>query len=74
MIKYKINVYDALERAGHTTYTLQRKSGLSADVIQKIKNNDSNISIKSLDKICALLDMQPKDIIFYIEEPAEKEK
>ena len=35
--------------------------------IEKIKNEDTNISAKSLNSLCLILDMQPKDIFIYEE-------
>ena len=63
MLKYKINVGDALERIG-----------LSQDTLKKVKADDTNISLKSLNNICMLLDMQPKDLLIYEQTEEEKEK
>lgn len=73
MIKYKINVGDALERAGFNTYKAKTSKLLSQETLKKIKNDDTNISLKSLNNICMLLDMQPKDLIVYVEDEEEKE-
>lgn len=73
MIKYKINVGDALERAGFNTYKAKTSKLLSQETLKKIKNDDTNISLKSLNNICLLLDMQPKDLIMYVEDEEEKE-
>lgn len=70
MLKYKINVGDALERAGFNTYKAKTSGLLSQDTLKKIKNEDTNISAKSLNNLCMILDMQPKDIFMY-EETAE---
>lgn len=69
MLKYKINVADALERAGFTMYTAKKTGLLSQDAIKKIRNEDTNISIKALNNICMILDLQPKDILVYKESP-----
>jgi putative transcriptional regulator len=74
MIKYKFNIADALQRAGFTTYTAQKTKLLGADIMRKLKNEDTNISIKTLNTICNILDMQPKDIIYYEEEEVDKEQ
>lgn len=70
MLKYKFNVGDALERAGFNTYKAKTSGLLSQDTLKKIKNEDTNISAKSLNNLCMILDMQPKDIFIY-EETAE---
>lgn len=73
MIKFKIDVGDALERAGFNTYKAKTTKLLSQETLKKIRNDDTNISLKSLNNICMILDMQPKDLIIYIEEEQEKE-
>lgn len=74
MLKYKINVADALDRKGFNTYKAKTTKILSQDTLRKIKNEDTNISLESLNRICILLDMQPKDLIEYVEDKEEKEK
>lgn len=67
MIKYKFNVGDALERAGFNMYKAKTTGLLSQETLKKIKNEDTNISAKSLNSLCLILDMQPKDIFTYEE-------
>jgi len=47
---------------------------ISQDTLRKLKNDDTNISLESLNRVCAILDMQPKDIIIYVEDEAERKK
>lgn len=72
MIKYKFNIAEALQRAGFTTYTAKKSGLLGADIMQKLKNDDTNISIKTLNTLCNILDMQPKDLIYYEEEEQDR--
>lgn len=74
MIRYKINVADALERKGFNTYKAKTTKLLSQDTLKKIKNEDTNISLESINRICMILDMQPKDLIEYVENEDEKNK
>lgn len=74
MLRYKINIADALERKGFNTYKAKTTKVLSQDTLKKIKNEDTNISLESINRICLLLDMQPKDLIEYVETEEEKEK
>ena len=67
MIKYKFNVGDALERAGFNMYKAKTTGLLSQETLKKIKNEDTNISAKSLNSLCLILDMQPKDTFIYEE-------
>lgn len=73
MLKYKINVGDALERIGFNAYKAKTTKLLSQDTLKKVKSDDTNISLKSLNNICMLLDMQPKDLLMYVETEEEKE-
>lgn len=74
MLRYKINVADALERHGFNTYKAKTTKILSQDTLKKIKNEDTNISLESVNRICMILDMQPKDLIEYVESETEKNK
>jgi putative transcriptional regulator len=77
MLRYKIDVADALERKGFNLYRAKVTKILSQDTLKKIKNEDTNISLESFNKICLILDMQPKDLIEFIttdEEAELKEK
>lgn len=74
MLKYKINIADALERKGFNTYKAKTSKILSQDTLKKIKEENTNISLESLNRICILLDMQPKDLIEYVENQEEKNK
>lgn len=74
MLKYRFDVGDALERIGFNSYTAKTSGLLSQETLKKIKNEDTNISAKSLNSLCLILDMQPKDIFIYVETPEELEQ
>ncbi len=74
MLRYKINIADALARKGFNTYKAKTTKILSQDTLKKLKNEDTNISLESINRICILLDMQPKDLIEYVENDEEKNK
>lgn len=73
MIKFKFDVASALKMAGMTAYKAQKSGIISQDTWRKIKNNDANISMKSLNNICMILNMQPEHLI-YCERNDEKAK
>ena len=73
MLKYKINVGDALERAGFTTYKAKTTGLLSQDTLRKIKKEDTAITLKALNSVCNILDLQPKDILEFVREEEDKE-
>ena len=74
MLKYKINIADALERKGFNSYKAKTTKLLSQDTLRKLKNEDTSISLESINRICIILDMQPKDLIEYVENEEEKKK
>lgn len=74
MLKYRFNVGDALERIGFNTYKAKTTKILSQDTLRKIKNEDTNISLEALNKLCLILDMKPKDILDYEETERDREE
>lgn len=74
MLKYKFNIGDALERVGINTYTVKKTGVLSQKTLDKLKSEDTSITLETINRLCAILDMQPKDILIYIEDKEEKER
>lgn len=74
MIKYKINIADALERVGFNTYKAKTSGLLSQDTLKKLKNEDTTVSLKSLNNLCVILDMELKDIVSFTISEEEKRK
>lgn len=74
MLKYKFNVGDALDRAGFNMYKAKTTGILSQNTLRKIKEEDTNISLKALNSICLILDLQPKDIFIYVEDQEDQER
>ena len=74
MIKYKFEVWQALEAAGMTAYKAQKTGVLSQDTWRKIKNGNANISMESLNRICAILHMQPEHLIYYDRDESEEKE
>ena len=66
MLKYKIDVLDTLKESGYTTTKLRKEKLLGENAIQSLRHGEM-VGIIALDKICALLDMQPGNIIKYVE-------
>lgn len=67
MLVYKFDVIEALKEAGYNSTRILKENILSQSTMQHLRNGEM-IGAKSLDKICKLLDMQPGNIIKYIEE------
>lgn len=66
MIIYKIDVLETLKESGYNTTRLRKEHLIGEKTIQSIRDNKM-IGINSLDIICKLLDMQPGNIIKYVE-------
>ncbi len=63
---YKFDVLEALKEAGYNTTRLRKEKLLGENAIQSLRKNEI-VGIIALEKICRLLDMQPGNIIKYIE-------
>lgn len=74
MIRFKFDVAGALKTAGMTAYKAQKTGIISQDTWRKIKENNANISMKSLNNICAVLNMQPEHLIYYEKDVAEEKE
>lgn len=66
MLNYKINVLETLKESGYTTSRLRKEKLLGENAIQTLRRGDM-VGIIALEKICTLLDMQPGNIIKYVE-------
>lgn len=74
MLEYKINVISELEKVGINT-TVARKTGIfGQETMRKFRNRDTSISLDNLNRLCCVLEMQPRDIIRYVETDADREK
>lgn len=67
MISYKINVYEELQKRGISSYAIKKNSLMSQSTLSKLKNNDTSITLSSLDKVCQLLQCDIADIIEFKE-------
>ena len=76
MLKYKIKMDDALERANFNTYKAKTSGLLSQDTLKKIKAESTDISLKALNNLCLILDMPPGAILDFeaTEEEIERKK
>lgn len=74
VLEYKINVFQELRSLGITTTTAKRTGLFSQSVMKKFKNSDTSITLDNLNRLCAVLEMQPRDIIKYVETEEDREK
>lgn len=66
-IIYKMDVLDALKKAGYTTYRLRNEKLMGERVIQQLRQKEL-VSWKTIETICSLLGCQPGDLVEYIPE------
>ena len=69
-LRFKVNILDALKEKGYTTYTLRKESLLSQSTIQKLREG-KGLAWENIERLCALLDCQPGDLIEYVKEASE---
>lgn len=67
MFVYKFDVLDALKEYGYTTTKLRKEKLLGENAIQSLRRGEM-VGIIALEKICKLLDMQPGNIIKYVDD------
>lgn len=66
MLIYKINVLESLKESGYNSTKILKEGLISQSAMQKLRKNEM-VGIKTLEKLCELLDMQPGNIIKYVE-------
>ena len=71
MIAYKIDVLETLKDAGYNRTRLRKEKILNESAIQYLRDGKP-VGAKALNNICMLLDMQPGNIIKYVEEENTK--
>lgn len=71
MFAYKIDVLETLKESGYNTTRLRKEKLLGENAIQSLRRGEM-VGIIALEKICKLLDMQPGNIIKYVDDTPEK--
>lgn len=66
-IIYKIDILEALKKAGYTTYRLRNEKIIGERVIQQLRQKEL-VSWKTIETVCSLLGCQPGDLVEYIPE------
>lgn len=67
MLTYKIDVLETLKESGYNTTRLRKEQIVGESSIQSLRKGEM-VGIKTLEKICDILDMQPGNIIKYVED------
>lgn len=62
MLAYKIDVIQELQNRGYSTYRIRQEKIINESALQALRTGDM-IGIRTLEKLCAVLQLQPGDII-----------
>ncbi len=65
MIKYKIDIMEALKEKGYTSYKLRKEKIFGEATMTKFRKKEY-INFDNLNLLCQLLERQPGDIIEYV--------
>ena len=71
MVKYKIDVIQALKNIGYSTYKIRKEKIFTEGQLQQIRDNKL-LTQEALNKVCTLLDCQPGDILEYVPDEINK--
>lgn len=66
-IRYKIDIIASLKAAGYSTYRLRKEKLIGEATLQKIRNGEL-VSWRNMTTLCKLLNIQPGDIIEYVDD------
>lgn len=64
-------LFALLKEKGITSYKIRKENIISQAALTKMKNGEGNIDTRTLERLCAVLECQPGDIMEYVEESAE---
>lgn len=74
MLQYKIDVISELAKVGINTTSAKQSGIFGQDTMKKFRNGDTKISLEVLNRLCCILEMQPRDIIKFVETDEDREK
>ena len=64
-------LFELLKKKGITSYRIRRENIISQAALTKMKNGEGNIDTRTLERLCAVLECQPGDIMDYVDGDAE---
>ena len=74
MIQYKIDVIKELDKVGINTTKAKNTGIFGQETMKKFREGNTKISLDNLNRLCAVLEMQPRDIIKYVETEEDRKK
>lgn len=60
--------FDLLKQKGITTYRIRKDNLMSQASLTKMRSGEGNIDTRTLERLCALLNCQPCDIMEYVDD------
>lgn len=66
MLVYKFDVIQCLKENGYNSTKILKEGVISQSAMQKLRKGEM-VGTKTLNQLCKLLDMQPGNIIKYVE-------
>lgn len=69
-LQFKFDILEALREKGYSSYVLRRENILSQSTIQKLRKGQG-LAWENIERLCALLDCQPGEILEYVKSPTE---
>ena len=69
-LQFKVNILESLKEKGYTTYKLRKDNILSQSTLQKLREG-KGLAWENIERLCALLECQPGDLLEYVKEAAE---
>lgn len=67
MIRFRSDIISQLKAAGFSSYFIRKNRIISESALTMLRRGDP--SIVTVDRVCALLQCQPGDILEYIPDP-----
>ena len=71
MLQYKSDVLEALKEVGVTFSSCRKSTIFSQATLSRFRKGDASIDAETLNRLCCILELQPRDLIRYTEEPAD---
>lgn len=73
MLRYKVNILQALKEKGYNSGVLRRRHILGETEIQKLREGVP-VGIVAFDRICGLLHKQPGALLEWVPDPAPEDR
>lgn len=67
MLKYKIDVIKELANVGINSNTARMSGIFGQATMTKFRKGDTSITLDNLNRLCCVLEMQPRDVLKFVE-------